>query len=76
MDYNVHSTWYILTLPFLREHLKLYLSNLQTIFQRLRQAGLKLKPKKHSMLSQAKYLGHIVSSDGVSADPEKTNNLY
>ena len=40
--------------------------------EHLARAGLKLKPKKcHFARSEIRYLGHIVSRDGVKADPEK-----
>ena len=49
-----------------------HLSRLTEVFERLRQAGLKLKPSKcHLMQAQVKYLGHVVSSAGVATDPEK-----
>ena len=47
-------------------------NNLKIVFQRLREAGLRLKPKKCRLLSHStKFLGHVVSGDGVSPDPEK-----
>ena len=48
------------------------LENLQIVFQRLREANLKLKPKK-CFLFQPKvtYLGHVVSESGISCDPAK-----
>ena len=49
-----------------------HISRLREVFQRLRQAGLKLKPKKCELLQNAvKYLGHIVSEEGVATDPDK-----
>lgn len=49
-----------------------HISNLRGVFQRLRGAHLKLSPKKcHLFRGQVKYLGHVVSSEGVSTDPEK-----
>ena len=48
------------------------LKNLTLVFERLRQAGLRLKPSKCSLFqSSIKFLGHIVSSEGVSCDPDK-----
>ena len=48
------------------------ISNLQQVFQRFRQAHLKLSPKKCSLFQkEVKYLGHIVSSKGIATDPEK-----
>ena len=48
------------------------LENLQLVFQRLREANLKLKPKK-CFLFQPKvtYLGHVGSESGISCDPAK-----
>ena len=43
------------------------------VFRRLLQAGLKLKPEKCVLLQKSvKFLGHVVSKDGVSTDPDKT----
>ena len=48
------------------------LDRLTLIFERLRKAGLKLKPKKCSLFKRKiLYLGHVVSNEGVSCDPEK-----
>ena len=49
------------------------LIRLERIFQRLRAANLKLKPKKCSFFQKSvKVLGHIVSSEGIKTDPTKT----
>ncbi|XP_071142173.1 uncharacterized protein [Mytilus edulis] len=49
-----------------------HLVRLERIFQRLRDVGLKLSPKKCSFLQRrVKYIGHIVSADGVEPYPEK-----
>ncbi|XP_022110685.1 uncharacterized protein LOC110990141 [Acanthaster planci] len=48
------------------------LSRLEAVFVRLREAGLKLKPKKCELFKESVlYLGHVVSGDGVATDPEK-----
>ena len=48
------------------------ISNLRQVFQRFRNAHLKLSPKKCSLFQkEVKYLGHIVSSKGIATDPEK-----
>ena len=45
---------------------------LEKVFQRLIDAGLKLSPAKcHLFQDKLKYLGHIVSADGISTDPAK-----
>ena len=47
---------------------------LKEVFKRLRQAGLKLSPKKcHFMQRKIKCLGHIISEEGISCDPDKTS---
>ena len=49
-----------------------HLKHLQSVFQRLRQAGLKLKMKKCNFFKeQLHYLGHLVSGKGIQALPEK-----
>ena len=51
------------------------LDNLEQVFQCLRNAKLKLSPKKcHLFQKQVKYLGHIISQNGVSTDPEKVKS--
>ena len=53
-----------------------HLEDLRTIFDRLRQAKLKLKPKKcHFFQRQVKFLGHVVSQDGISTDEEKVQKI-
>ena len=49
-----------------------HIHNLRTVLLRLREAKLKLSPKKCVLLQrQVKFLGHIVSEAGVATDPEK-----
>ena len=49
-----------------------HLSCLSLVFNRLREANLKLKPSKcHFARSSVKFLGFLVSSEGVSPDPDK-----
>ena len=53
-----------------------HLHNLHQVFDRLRQAGLKLQPQKCQFLQwEVKFLGHIVSTDGIAPDPEKTAKI-
>ena len=53
-----------------------HMRNLQTVFERLRQAGLKLHPGKCQFLQQKVYfLGHVVSADGLLPDPNKTSKV-
>jgi hypothetical protein len=48
------------------------LLNLRKVFKRLREARLKLNPDKCQLFQkEVRYLGHIVSPDGITTDPEK-----
>ena len=50
-----------------------YLRNLAGVFQRLREAGLRLKPSKCKWCQKSvTFLGHIVSEEGIAADLSKT----
>ncbi|PIK53313.1 hypothetical protein BSL78_09792 [Apostichopus japonicus] len=47
-------------------------NRLKTVFDRFREAGLKLSPSKCKLFQRSvTYLGHVVSSEGVATDPEK-----
>ena len=49
-----------------------HVKDLQEVFDWLNQANLRLKLKKcHVARSKVKYLGHIVSSQGIKVDPAK-----
>ena len=51
-----------------KEHLR----RLEVVFQKLAAAGLKLKPSKcHFFKEEIEYLGHVVSGEGISANPKK-----
>lgn len=53
-----------------------HLTGLRAVFERLRLAKVKLKKKKCSFLQRSiTFLGHIVSSDGIQTDPEKTKAI-
>ena len=52
------------------------LYNLQQVFERLQSAGLKLSPKKCYLFQrEVKFLGHVVSKDGVAVDPAKVQAI-
>ena len=53
-----------------------HLSHIREILSRLRQAGLKLSPKK-CKFAQKKlhYLGHILSKNGIEPDPGKIEKV-
>ena len=49
-----------------------HIERLEAVFEKLAKAGLKLKPSKCEFFKKRiKYLGHIVSEEGVSTDPQK-----
>lgn len=48
------------------------IQRMDTVFERLRAAGLKLKPRKcHLFARRTDYLGHVISADGIAVSPEK-----
>ena len=53
-----------------------HLQNINLIFQRIRDAGLKLQPPKCRFFQEeVAYLGHIVSHEGISVDPTKVDKV-
>ena len=49
------------------------LRRLEDVFRRMKSANLKLNPRKCLLFrSEVKFLGHIVSREGVRTDPQKT----
>ncbi|KAG5891946.1 hypothetical protein JTB14_002222 [Gonioctena quinquepunctata] len=49
-----------------------HVKNLEEVFLRLRNSGLKLSPKKcHLFQKEVRYLGHVVSEEGVAVDDQK-----
>ena len=53
-----------------------HISRLEAVFERLHKAKLKLKASKCFFIKdQIKYLGHIVSKDGIQTDPDKISTV-
>lgn len=49
-----------------------HLNKLEQVLAKLREANLKLSPKKCSLFKRkVNYLGHVISKDGIQTDPEK-----
>ena len=49
-----------------------HLEYLDRVFEKFKEAGMKLSPKKcHFFRKKVKYVGHIVSKDGIETDPDK-----
>ena len=53
-----------------------HIENLREVFQRLKEANLKLNPKKCNLFcKKVSFLGHQVSEEGISTDPEKVQTI-
>ena len=53
-----------------------HVHRLRAVFCKLRAARLKLKPSKCDLFKkEIKYLGHVVSNEGVSTDPDKIKSV-
>ena len=52
------------------------LDQIDLVFDRLKQFNLKIKPKKCQFFNTSVlFLGHILSADGISANPEKVEKV-
>lgn len=52
------------------------LHNLTKVFDRFQHAGLRLKAKKcHLFQRTVTFLGHVISEEGISTDPEKVKSI-
>lgn len=53
-----------------------HFARIRMVLDRMRDAGLRLKPKKCQFFKeQTLFLGHVVSRDGIRADPEKISKV-
>ena len=53
-----------------------HFDHLERVFSKFRLAGLKLSPKKcHLFRDRVKYVGHVVSVNGVETDPDKIKKV-
>ena len=72
---ELHLNWCIIYLDaiiVLSQTPEEHLHRLKAVFNKLEEARLKLKPSKCDLYKQQiNYLGHVVSKEGVSTDPEK-----
>ncbi|XP_045482795.1 uncharacterized protein LOC123686605 [Harmonia axyridis] len=67
---------YLDDIVVLGETFEEHLENLQEVFQRLREAKLRLNPDKCEFVRKSlKYLGHVVTSDGICTDPDKVSAI-
>ena len=71
---DMHLKWVIIYLDdiIFSKTPKEHIERLTGVFQKLQEAGLKLKPKKWEFFkTRISYLGHIVFRDGIECDPKK-----
>jgi hypothetical protein len=53
-----------------------HLERLELVFNRIKEANLKLSPQKCTFFKRkVKYIGHVVSAEGVKTDPEKISKV-
>ena len=53
-----------------------HLGHLREVFERLRKYNLRLKPSKCNFFQREfKYLGHIISAEGIGCDPDKVKAI-
>ena len=51
-----------------------HLGNIRKVLTKLKEANLKLSPAKCKLFRrEVSYLGHVISTEGVSTDPEKVS---
>jgi len=51
-----------------------HLNHLRQVLERLRRAGLKLKPSKcHFIRQSVEYLGHVITPQGLKANPKQVS---
>lgn len=71
-----HCLVYLDDIVILGRDFQEHLSNIRCVFQRLRSAGLKVKPSKCELLKKRVYfLGHVISEEGIATDPAKTEKV-
>ena len=52
------------------------LDRMDEVFSCLKEAGLKLKPKKYKLFAkEINYLGHMISAGGITVSPEKISTV-
>lgn len=53
-----------------------HVQNVKTVLTKIKEAGLKLSPTKcHFFQKEVKFLGHLVSENGLLTDPMKVNKI-
>ena len=77
---NLHLCYCIIYLDdviIFSKTLEEHLLTLRAVFEKLKQAGLKLKPSKGELFRQELiYLDHVVSKNGIQTDPKKVEAIH
>ena len=74
--FGLHLDIYLDELIIFSKTFEEHFDRLQKIFQRLREVNLKLSPKKCEFFKRkVRYVGHIVSSEGIEPDPQKVDKV-
>lgn len=67
---------YLYDIIVVAETFEQMIARLKLVFDRLKQAGLKLKPKKCELFAkEVSFLGHVVTQEGIATDPEKIRSI-
>ena len=76
---NLNLHWCIIYLDdimIFSKDLTSHLERLKAVFQKLEEAGLKLKPSKCELFQRKlAYLGHVISAKGVATDESKIEDI-
>ena len=67
---------YLNDILIFRPNIEAHLQHIEILFQRLREAKLKLKESKCNFLKKhVQYLGHLISGEGIEPVPEKLESI-
>ncbi|XP_073821602.1 uncharacterized protein [Musca autumnalis] len=71
-DMEPHAFAYLDDIIVIGRTLEEHLANLREVFRRLREVNLRINPEKCEFFKkETKYLGHVVSAQGIHTDPDK-----
>ena len=71
-----HCLVYIDDIVIMGKTFKNHLQNLRVVLEKLRGAGLRLKPAKCSLFHEkVSFLGHVIMRQGISTDPDKIDTV-
>lgn len=75
-DMEPHAFAYLDDIIVIGKTLEEHLENLREVFRRLRRVNLRINPEKCDFFKkETKYLGHVVSAQGIHTDPDKVAAL-